>query len=820
MQLIFSFLIFPIFLIGYTYSISFTLPVSTRKCLKEEVHKDTMVTGDYDITSLPGLSTHLEVKDTKGHILYNKEDATKGRFAFTTEDFDIFDICVETKLPHGQQKHHLSPQHSTKEVTIKIKHGVETKDYEALAKANNLKPLEVELNRLEDLTTSIVSDFAYMKQREEEMRTTNESTNNKVLYFSIFSMCCLMSLALWQVLYLLHCRMRSILLLTFFFLLTWAVDDFSTADDDNAILSGPNIVVDLSKDNFTQYIQQNPVVLVEFYAPWCGHCKQLAPFYEQAARLMKDEENPVAFAKIDATIEQSLAMEYSIEGYPTLKIFHKNSQKPVDYDGPRQPASAIADFMKTFADPTWTPPPSDVIELTQENFEKFTTDEELTLVEFYAPWCGHCKRLEPKFEKAATLLKKDTNIRLAKVDSTVETELATSHNITGYPTLFVYRKGGKRIRYDGEQTEHGIVSTMKELLSLPSREIRNMNDYKNLFRKNDQPVIIGVFQNDQDHLYQLFIDYAYTKRKVFQFGHTFEKFSVFDDVQSPAIVLQHHSDVRSKYEKEKFIFNKHNANENDFELFIEQYQIPLVGILTEENQRNIYLSRRPICVVMYDLDFSFEHRERTQYWRNKILNVANNYKDKYTFAVADEEKMSGLLKEFALEESAEDVNVGCFDKNGLKYRMDDDDEFTSESFEEFVSKLIKGKVKPYFKSQPIPKQSVTNGIHTVVAKNFEKIVKDKTKNAVVFFYAPWCGHCTNFKPTYMKLAQRYTSQSNLILTQIDASANDIPSGFEVTGFPTIYFVPMNNQPVKYEGNRDINDLVNFIDKNLQSKSEL
>ncbi|CAF4354098.1 unnamed protein product, partial [Adineta steineri] len=152
--------------------------------------------------------------------------------------------------------------------------------------------------------------------------------------------------------------------------------------------------------------------------------------------------------------------------------------------------------------------------------------------------------------------------------------------------------------------------------------------------------------------------------------------------------------------------------------------------------------------------------------------------------------------------------------------MEDDDEFTSESFEEFVSKLIKGKVKPYFKSQPIPKQPITNGIHTVVAKNFEKIVKDKTKNALVFFYAPWCGHCTNFKPTYTKLAQRYTSQSNLILTQIDASANDIPSDFEVTGFPTIYFVPMNNQPVKYEGNRDINDLVNFIDKNLQSKSEL
>ncbi|CAF0859655.1 unnamed protein product [Rotaria sp. Silwood1] len=183
-------------------SISFHLPINTRKCLKEEIHKDTMVTGEYDVTVLPGLTTHLDVKDTKGHTLYNKEDATKGKFAFTTEEFDIFEVCFETKLPHGQQQHHLSATHTTKEVTIHIKHGIETKDYDALAKANKLKPLEVELSRLEDLSAAIVSDFAYMKQREEEMRDTNESTNNKVLYFSIFSMCCLMSLAIWQVLYL------------------------------------------------------------------------------------------------------------------------------------------------------------------------------------------------------------------------------------------------------------------------------------------------------------------------------------------------------------------------------------------------------------------------------------------------------------------------------------------------------------------------------------------------------------------------------------------------------------------------------------------
>jgi len=225
--------------------------------------------------------------------------------------------------------------------------------------------------------------------------------------------------------------MRSIIILSCYFLLALAFDEFSTSDGENPILSGPNVVVDLTKDNFTQFLQQHPVVVAEFYAPWCGHCKQLAPHYEQAARLLKDSEHPVAFAKIDCTIEQDLAHEQGIEGYPTLKIFHKNSPKPFEYDGPRSPGSDIADYLKEFAKPTWTPPPSYVVDLTTENFTQFIFNEELSLVEFYAPWCVHCKKLEPKFEKAASLLKKDTNIRLAKVNGAAESQLAGLHNITG-----------------------------------------------------------------------------------------------------------------------------------------------------------------------------------------------------------------------------------------------------------------------------------------------------------------------------------------------------------------------------------------------------
>ncbi|XP_006823743.1 transmembrane emp24 domain-containing protein 10-like [Saccoglossus kowalevskii] len=176
-------------------SLSFYLPVNNRKCLKEEIHKDVLVTGDYDLSDAPGQKTLLHVADSNGHILYTKDDATKGKFAFTTDDYDMFEVCFHTKMVAGGRG-------ADREVSLYLKKGVEARTYDDIAKAEKLKPMEVELRRLEDLSESIVNDFAYMRAREEEMRDTNESTNSRVLYFSIFSMVCLLSLATWQVFYL------------------------------------------------------------------------------------------------------------------------------------------------------------------------------------------------------------------------------------------------------------------------------------------------------------------------------------------------------------------------------------------------------------------------------------------------------------------------------------------------------------------------------------------------------------------------------------------------------------------------------------------
>lgn len=82
-------------------------------------------------------------------------------------------------------------------------------------------------------------------------------------------------------------------------------------------------VLVLDKFNFHCTVQRerNPGLIVEFYAPWCGHCRQLAPEYAAAAAILQQETPPVRLAKVDATRNKALGRKFAPQGYPTLHVF-------------------------------------------------------------------------------------------------------------------------------------------------------------------------------------------------------------------------------------------------------------------------------------------------------------------------------------------------------------------------------------------------------------------------------------------------------------------------------------------------------------------
>jgi thioredoxin 1 len=78
--------------------------------------------------------------------------------------------------------------------------------------------------------------------------------------------------------------------------------------------------VELTKDNFEQTVNGNPIVIVDFWAPWCGPCRGFAPVFEKASESHPD----VVFAKVNSDEQQELAGAFNIRSIPTLMVFREN----------------------------------------------------------------------------------------------------------------------------------------------------------------------------------------------------------------------------------------------------------------------------------------------------------------------------------------------------------------------------------------------------------------------------------------------------------------------------------------------------------------
>ncbi|KAL3324164.1 hypothetical protein AABB24_038377 [Solanum stoloniferum] len=138
--------------------------------------------------------------------------------------------------------------------------------------------------------------------------------------------------------------LSSISIFTFGFLLLFLCS--SSAEQQPFAVDGK--VLELDESNFEAAISTFDYMFVDFYAPWCGHCKRLSPELDKASVNLAVLKQPVVIAKVDADKYSRLASKYEIDGFPTLKIFMHGV--PTDYYGPRK-ADLLVRFLKKFVAP-------------------------------------------------------------------------------------------------------------------------------------------------------------------------------------------------------------------------------------------------------------------------------------------------------------------------------------------------------------------------------------------------------------------------------------------------------------------------------------
>ncbi|GJP73174.1 hypothetical protein CLOP_g3910 [Closterium sp. NIES-67] len=211
-------------------------------------------------------------------------------------------------------------------------------------------------------------------------------------------------------------------------------------------------VVELNSANFNEVVGLTDNVFVKFYTPWCGHCKRLAPDWEKVSLLYRTTPD-IVIAKLDCDAEKDMCQKFAVSGFPTLKFFPAQATTPQDFMEQRTIENIVAFLNKKLGAKIVLPTvPSDVLALTVKTFDEAVLDREKhVLVEFYAPWCGHCKSLAPTYEKLAQIFKPEKDILIAKVDADAEKFLASRYKVAGFPTVWWFPKDNK----DGEEYQVG-----------------------------------------------------------------------------------------------------------------------------------------------------------------------------------------------------------------------------------------------------------------------------------------------------------------------------------------------------------------------------
>eukprot|EP01013_Petalomonas_cantuscygni_P038251 TRINITY_DN69314_c0_g1_i1.p2 TRINITY_DN69314_c0_g1~~TRINITY_DN69314_c0_g1_i1.p2 ORF type:complete len:472 (+),score=163.50 TRINITY_DN69314_c0_g1_i1:39-1454(+) len=444
-----------------------------------------------------------------------------------------------------------------------------------------------------------------------------------------------------------------------------------------------------------------------------------------------------------------------------------------------------------------------VVDLTPANFDKVVggDDADVTLVKFFAPWCGHCKAMKQPYIKAAKeLKKKNKRIRLAECNVDDHRALGERFEIQGFPTLKLFRGGdlSNPEEYQGGRDEKGIVEYMLQAAKPAVHEFDDEESMASWAKEQAGNVITGVFSAEDGSAFETFKNFANKARQ-----------SAVTGVVKAAKALGKISLIKPSEDPIHF---DGEVSAEDLDKWLADNKFHLYGEISQSNFRDYQDRKLPIVWAFVD-----PSDEATRDKHDAAMRTAAaKFKGKMSFVWLDGTKYGGMAGRLGLQ--GKEWPSVAVDKAPKHFAFPTEGAAAEpEELEKFIAGVLDGSVEPTVKSAEPPASNPDDeGVWVLTGKALEAETVASGKDVFVEFYAPWCGHCKSLAPEYAKVAESVKDVSTLRVAKMDATENDVAvDGFDVQGFPTLYFVKADKEGgrgtiMKYEGGRTSSDILSYI----------
>jgi len=224
----------------------------------------------------------------------------------------------------------------------------------------------------------------------------------------------------------------------------------------------------------------------------------------------------------------------------------------------------------------------------------------------------------------------------------------------------------------------------------------------------------------------------------------------------------------------------------DVNSFIETNSVPTIMPFDQKAAQLIFGGGKP-CLFLFKEEGEASDKaqafleEASGKLKGSILMSTSGVVDGLDKRLADYVGITGDLPQLWIVDPAQ---------GGLKKFIFDGD-MSAENMVQFFEDFQGGNLQSHLKSEPVP-ESQDAPVFQLVGLNWEEVVMNKQHDVLVKYYAPWCGHCKKMAPMYEELASELADATNLVIAEMDATANEA-EGVDIQGFPTIKFYPANNK---------------------------